>query len=96
VRADGEVVARSQRPVVVAETGGPLRFYLPREDVLADLQTSATTASCPYKGQASYWSLDAIDDAGWSYEDPLESMLTARGHVSFDAAKVEVRELPRD
>ena len=45
-------VARSERPVVVAETGLPLRFYLPREDVLAELRPSATTASCPYKGES--------------------------------------------
>jgi uncharacterized protein (DUF427 family) len=96
VHADGELVARSERPVVVAETGVPLRFYLPREDVVADLAPSATREMCPYKGEASYWSLGAIEDAGWSYRDPLESMLATRGHVSFDASKVEVRELARD
>jgi uncharacterized protein (DUF427 family) len=94
VRAGGEVVARSERPVVVAETGVPLRFYLPREDVVAQLRPSETTAACPYKGRASYWSLDAIEDVGWSYEDPLESMLAARDNVCFDASKVEVSELP--
>lgn len=93
VCADGEVVARSERPVVVSETGVPLRFYVPREDVLADLRASTTTAVCPYKGHASYWSLDGVEDVAWSYEEPFESMLTARGHVSFDAGKVEVREL---
>ena len=93
VRADGEVIARSERPVVVAETGLPLRFYLPREDVVAQLRPSETMAACPYKGRASYWSLDAIEDVGWSYEDPLESMLAARGNVCFDASKVEVGEL---
>jgi uncharacterized protein (DUF427 family) len=96
VRADGEVVARSERPVVVAETGVALRFYLPREDVVADLRASATTATCPYKGHAEYWSLDAIEDAAWSYADPLESVLGTRGHVCFDDTKVEVRELARD
>ena len=96
VRADGEVIARSDRPVVVAETGLPLRFYLPREDVLADLRPSTTTASCPYKGESSYWSLDSVEDVGWSYADPLESMLKARGHVSFDASKVDVLELAGD
>jgi uncharacterized protein (DUF427 family) len=96
VRAGGELVARSERPVVVAETGGALRFYLPREDVIADLQASATTAICPYKGQASYWSLDGVEDAAWSYEDPLEAMLAARGNVAFDASKVEVLELAGD
>jgi uncharacterized protein (DUF427 family) len=93
VRAEGEVIARSERPVVVAETGLPLRFYLPREDVAAELRPSEKTAVCPYKGHASYWSLNGIEDVGWSYENPLESMLAARGGVCFDASKVEVREL---
>ena len=96
VRAGGEVLARSERPVVVAETGLPLRFYLPREDVSADLRPSDTTATCPYKGRASYWSLDGIEDVAWSYEEPLESILAARDMVCFDASKVEVSELALD
>jgi uncharacterized protein (DUF427 family) len=93
VRVNGDVVARSERPVVVFETGLPLRFYLPREDVRADLRPSETTLVCPYKGLATYWSLEGIDDAAWSFEDPLESVLKARGNVCFDAEKVEVREV---
>ena len=38
----------------------------------------------------------AVEDAAWSYADPLESMLKARAHVCFDASKVEVVELARD
>ena len=96
VRSDGRVLARSERPVVVAETGVPLRFYLPREDVAAELRPSDTTATCPYKGRAAYWSLDGIEDVAWSYDEPLESMLPARDAVCFDASKVEVRELALD
>ena len=93
VRLDGGVVARSERPVVVHETGVPLRFYIPREDVGAALVASDTTSVCQYKGTASYWSLDGIEDAAWSYEEPLESMLKARGHLCFDAEKIEVVEV---
>jgi uncharacterized protein (DUF427 family) len=93
VRVDGDVVARSERPVVVFETGVRLRFYLPRDDVDAALRRSDTTSVCPYKGRASYWSLDGIDDAAWSYEQPLEAMLKAPGFVSFDDTKVEVLEI---
>jgi len=96
VRSDGQVIARSERPVVVAETGLPLRFYLPREDVLAELRPSETTATCPYKGRASYASLDGIEDVAWSYDEPLESMLVARDMLCFDASKVEVSELAVD
>jgi uncharacterized protein (DUF427 family) len=94
VRSDGRVLARSEHPVVVAETGLPLRFYLPREDVAAELRPSTTTATCPYKGRSSYWSLDDVEDVAWSYAQPLESMLAARDMVCFDASKVEVAELP--
>lgn len=93
VRAGDAVIARSERPVVVGETNLPVRLYVPRADVLAELAPSSTTAVCPYKGVASYWSVDGTEDAGWSYEEPLEAMAKARGHVCFDAAKVEVREL---
>jgi len=96
VRSDGRLLARSERPVVVAETGVPLRFYLPREDVLAELRPSETTATCPYKGRASYASLDGIEDVAWSYDEPLESMLAARDMLCFDASKVEVSELAVD
>jgi len=96
VRSDGQVLARSERPIVVAETGLPLRFYLPREDVAVELRPSDSTKTCPYKGRAAYWSLDGIEDVAWSYEEPLESMLVARGHVCFDAGKVEVGELALD
>ena len=92
VRAGDEVVARSEHPVVVAETGVPLRFYLPREDVAVALRPSETTKACPYKGRASYWSLNGIEDVAWSYQEPLESMLAAHGNVCFDAGKVEVVE----
>jgi uncharacterized protein (DUF427 family) len=95
VRANGEVLARSERPVVVAETGLPLRFYLPREDVDTALRASETTTTCPYKGVASWWSLDGIEDAAWSYAEPLEAMVKARDAVCFDAGKVEVLEVAR-
>jgi uncharacterized protein (DUF427 family) len=60
--------------------------------VLAELRPSDAIATCPYKGRASYWSTDGIEDVAWSYEEPLESMLSARGYVCFDAGKVEVAE----
>ena len=50
----------------------------------------------PLQGRASYWSLDGVEDVGWSYAEPLESMLKARDNVCFDASKVEVLELAGD
>ena len=93
VHVGDKLVARSERPVVVGETGLPIRLYVPREDIVAGLKPSDTQAVCPYKGEASYWSLDGVDDAGWSYEQPLEAMEKAQGNVTFDETKVEVREV---
>lgn len=90
VRADGELVARSARPLAVFETSLPVRWYLPREDVPAPLTGSDTASVCPYKGVASYWSLPGHPDAAWSYEEPLGEALQARGMVSFAGDGIEV------
>jgi uncharacterized protein (DUF427 family) len=91
VRAGGRVIAQSERPKLLFETGLPARVYVPRADVAAGvLAPSETRTVCPYKGQATYWSVDGIADAAWSYESPLPEAITAQGHVSFDAEGLEV------
>lgn len=86
-----EVIAETTRARLVSETGLPNRFYVPREDIKAELTQSETSTHCPYKGQATYWSVPGAEDAGWSYEEPFEAMSTAAGHISFDhdALRVE-------
>ena len=60
VRVNGEVVAETRRPRVLFETALPPRYYIPPEDVRADLLVSTETQTgCPYKGFASYWSVEA-------------------------------------
>lgn len=91
VTLDGHVLAESTRAKVLSETGLPNRYYLPREDVHADLVASATSQVCPYKGTSSYWSTDTQTDVAWSYEEPLDDAARVAGHLSFvDAASVEV------
>ncbi len=94
VTAAGVAVAETTRPVMVFETGLPVRAYVPREDVLGTLVASATTSVCPYKGVASWWSVrvgdDVLVDAAWSYEDPLGEMLAGRGHVCFEHDGISV------
>jgi uncharacterized protein (DUF427 family) len=96
VRRDGEVLARTERPVAINETGFPLRWYVPREDVLVEVTRTATRTECPYKGEASYWTAAGVDDVAWSYEEPLTEVVPARGHLCFDdgvcEVEVEVRE----
>ncbi len=91
VTAGGEVVAESSRPVMVFETGLPPRAYVPRADVRPGvLGASAKRSICPYKGEASYWSVAGIEDAAWSYETPLPEALRAAGHVSFEGEGIVV------
>jgi uncharacterized protein (DUF427 family) len=94
VELDGERLAESSRATLLFETSLPTRFYLPREDVLIDLQPSAKRTYCPYKGQASYWSLEvpgrAYQDVAWSYEDPLSDAAPVTGLVAFFDERVDV------
>lgn len=76
---NGETVIDSTRCLVMFELGHAPIYYLPRADVRMDLMTPSDQAShCPYKGDASYWSLTVGDrevaNAIWSYEDPYPEM----------------------
>jgi len=92
VRANGEVIAETDRPVMVFETGLPPRAYVPRVDVKAGvLAASDKRTICPYKGEAAYWSAAGIPDGAWSYETPLPEALRAQGHVAFDGEGIETQ-----
>jgi len=58
------------------------------------LVPSAKRTRCPYKGEATYWSLtidgERVEDSAWSYETPLPEAIGVLAHVSFDADGVEV------
>ena len=84
VRAGGTVLAESDRPVVVLETGFPARCYLPEDDVRVPLEPSSTTTFCPYKGTASYAGVDGHDDVAWSYPEPFDETRAAAGLWCFD------------
>ena len=86
VRVNGEEVARSQRPVLVFETGLPVRAYVPPADVHGGRVAagSGRRAFCPYKGESTFWTVAGVEDAAWSYESPLPDALRAQGHLAFD------------
>ena len=86
VTINGTEVARSPRPKLVYETGLPLRAYLPPADIAAGLVAagSGQRTVCPYKGEATYWTVNGVEDAAWSYETPLPDALRAAGHLCFD------------
>jgi uncharacterized protein (DUF427 family) len=96
VRVHGDLVASTDRALLLSETGLPNRFYLPRDAVTTPLHGPTDTSSyCPYKGTASYWTLALPDgtlvpDAAWSYEDPLPESTPITGYVSFWGDDVEI------
>ena len=93
VHLDGEKVAESDRPLRLEETGLPDRWYLPREDVALDrFRATQFHTTCPFKGEASYWSFGEHDGIVWSYEEPIPGAEAIRGHLSFypDRATVTV------
>lgn len=94
VELDGELLAETTRPRLLFETSLPMRVYMPREDVRAELRPSTKQSYCAYKGQASYWSLDAAGterkDLVWSYEEPLREAAEITGLVAFFNEKVDL------
>ncbi|MDJ0853073.1 MAG: DUF427 domain-containing protein [Myxococcota bacterium] len=85
---NGEVVADTRRAVLARETRLEPAYYLPREDVRMDLMTRTDYHThCPFKGNASYWTLtvggQSAENAVWSYEEPLPDAEPIRGYVAF-------------
>jgi uncharacterized protein (DUF427 family) len=94
IEVDGEVIAETTRARFVLETNLPLRFYLPPADIRPELRPSARRTYCPYKGAASYCSVEAggrlREDLGWSYEQPLSEVGALTGLVAFWNERVDV------
>lgn len=88
VRVGGREVARTTRPKLLFETGLPVHAYVPPVDIDPGLVSagSGKRTVCPYKGEATYWTVAGVVDAAWSYEAPLPDALRAAGHLCFDDA----------
>lgn len=96
VTVGGEKVAQSDRPVLLDETGLPTRYYLRPEDVRSELlRPSSHTSRCPFKGEASYWSVEVAgkvyENVAWSYEHPIPSADGIAGLLCFYPERVEMR-----
>ena len=98
VRAGGAVLAESTNALELVEGEYPPVIYFPRGDVaMAFLEPTETRSVCPYKGEASYFSIiaksGAIRDAAWSYEAPIDGMSEIADHLAFFPEKVTVEEV---
>jgi len=90
----GVIIADTQHPWLLLETGLPTRYYIPEQDVHMDLlEASETTTRCPYKGKASYWSAKIgariFKDIVWSYRNPLPACSPIDGLLCFFNERVD-------
>ena len=88
VRLDGELLAASDNALRLEETGLPPRYYIPKSDVRMDLlEATSFHTTCPFKGEASYWTADVggtrHDGIVWAYEAPISGAAEIAGHLSF-------------
>jgi uncharacterized protein (DUF427 family) len=92
VSLEGSALAETRRALALFESNLPPRWYIPREDVLVDLTPSDTVTSCPYKGTASYYSVDLEGgtDLVWYYDEPLAEVGRIKGLVCFFNEKSDV------
>jgi len=94
VRVAGRIVADSRNAVSLQEADYPAVLYLPREDVDQSLLARTDhTSYCPYKGDASYYSIpvggEKSVNAIWTYETPHEAMSILKDHVAFYPDRVD-------
>ncbi|KJC34968.1 DUF427 domain-containing protein [Bradyrhizobium sp. LTSP857] len=98
VTAGDIVIAESAKALTLKEAKYPAVQYVPREDAnMALLERTERTTHCPYKGDASYYSIKAdgktLDNAIWTYETPYPAMTEISGHLAFYPDKVKIEEV---
>ncbi|MFQ6331147.1 MULTISPECIES: DUF427 domain-containing protein [unclassified Nocardia] len=94
VRVHGQVVIDTQNALVLQEASYPPVYYLPLADAEESvLERTDTATYCPYKGDASYFtvSVDGAQsiDAGWAYESPYPAVAEIKDHIAFYPDRVD-------
>jgi uncharacterized protein (DUF427 family) len=94
VKVDRKIIADTHDALTLREASYPPVQYIPRRDVdMAALERSEHTTYCPYKGEASYFSIPAGGDrsrnAVWTYETPFEAMAQIKDYVAFYPDRVD-------
>jgi uncharacterized protein (DUF427 family) len=97
-RVGTRVIADTARALTLWEAAYPPVHYIPLEDVdQAILTPTDTQTYCPYKGDASYYSIEldgddssSLTDAVWTYREPYEAVAPIAGHVAFYTDRVTV------
>ncbi len=90
VSIGGRVVAETTRAKALFETGLPVRWYIPREDVLAELEPSDHRTVCAYKGFPRHFDVAGEDAVAWAYPDPLHDAVPVKDLIAFYDERVDV------
>jgi uncharacterized protein (DUF427 family) len=90
----GQVIADTTKALTLREASYPAVLYIPRADAKMDLLKKTDHAThCPYKGDASYFSIQAggkaAENAVWSYEQPFPAMAEIKDHLAFYPNRVD-------
>ena len=98
VTVAGKVVADSRRALTLREHTYPPVQYIPIEDVDRSLlERTETSTHCPYKGDASYYSVPLGGarsvDAIWVYETPNDAVAEIKNHVAFYPDRVDAIDI---
>lgn len=101
VKAGGRVVADSRNALTLQEASYPAVQYIPRADVdFSVLERTDHETYCPYKGESSYYTLNAGEVRGenavWTYEQPYDAVAPIKDHVAFYPNVVDSIELIED
>ena len=91
------VIADTCEALILREASYPPVQYIPRKDVdMTALTRSATSTYCPYKGEASYFSIPAggerSGDAIWTYESPYDAVAEIKDHLAFYPDRIDAIE----
>jgi len=101
VTFNGRVVAETRRALTLREASYPAVQYIPRADIdMTLLERTAHASHCPYKGDASYFSLTVdgrvSENAAWSYEAPYPAMVEIKEFLAFYPSRVKAIEEGED
>jgi uncharacterized protein (DUF427 family) len=101
VTVAGKVIADTRNALTLQESTYPPVQYVPLADVdQSALERTETESYCPYKGDASYYSIplggDKAVDAVWEYRDPRPAVAEIKGHVAFYPNRVDAIDIEAD
>jgi uncharacterized protein (DUF427 family) len=90
----GQVVADTREALTLREASYPAVQYVPRKDVDMTLLVRTNHQTyCPYKGDASYYTIPAggarSTNAVWTYEHPYDAVTAIRDHLAFYPDRVD-------